>query len=120
MDTPTREEIDLKLENLELKMDGRLAAIESGIGDLKAASQNAAAQFSSLKNTLIITAISSVLAVAGLNYALTSNMLAAFDSGKAIGRDQAEVKKQTEEMAALLKAMREQLDTSKVAAKGAK
>jgi hypothetical protein len=102
MNAPGREEVDLKLQNLELKIEVRLAAIESGINDIK--SFNA-----SLKTTLILTAISVVFAVAGLNYALTSNLNAAFESGKDTGKDQSEVRKQLDATAALLKSLQEQV-----------
>ncbi len=68
-----------------------------------------------LKTTIIVTAISAVLAivfgVAAFNATVLSNMVASFESGKNTSAAQAEVKRQTEETAALLRRMREELDS---------
>lgn len=90
MNTPTREEVDTKLVNLELRIENRLAAMEGAIVQLSADLRAAMEQFRSLKVTIILTGISSVFAVAGLNYAMISNVTAAYDSGKNSGKELAE------------------------------
>lgn len=105
----TREELDAKLEAIEARMDARVVTIggkidaflaaqterdkaseyrfqriESDISEIK---QSIGSSFGSMKNTLIVTAVSTVLAivigVAAFNATLTSNMLSAFQAGKA-------------------------------------
>lgn len=104
MNEITREEFNAKLETIEVKMDARVEAVSSKIdGFLTAQAERdkrldaALAQISrdhgetksgisSMKTTLIVTAVSTVLAIvlgiAGFNTALTSNMLSAFQLGK--------------------------------------
>lgn len=108
MNDITREELNAKLEAVEARMDGRVASIEGKIDAFLAAQaerdkaseyrfsrietdvadikQSLSKSFSSLKSTMIVTAVSTVLAIvigiAGFNAMLTSNMLAAFQVGK--------------------------------------
>lgn len=109
----SREELDAKLEIIELRMDsrvasieGRCAGIESKIDSFIAVQQEQMrfnehrfesyekgfgemrTEIKSLKTTIVVTAISTVLAivigVASFNAALTSNMMGAFQAGKEI------------------------------------
>ena len=70
-----------------------------------------------LKTTIIVTAVSAVLAIvlgiAAFNATVLSNMVAAFESGKNTSAAQAEVKRQAEETAALLRRMGDELDARK-------
>lgn len=104
----SREELNAKLEAVEARMDGRVASIEGKI-DAFLAAQTHQQRFNehrfdsyeksvgemrneiktdlkSLRSTIIVTAVSTVLAivigVAGFNATLTSNMLSAFQFGK--------------------------------------
>ncbi|WP_321144559.1 hypothetical protein [Pseudomonas extremaustralis] len=100
----SREEFNAKLETIEVKMDARVESVSAKIDGFLAAQAErdkrldaALSQISkdnsetkssigSMKTTLIVTAISTVIAivlgVAGFNTALTSNMLSAFQAGK--------------------------------------
>jgi len=145
MSMPTREEFDAKLETIEVRMDGRVASIEANIngfmgrmeerslrsderfksmdermgrfeqimGDTQTSIQ---ASISNLKTTMIVTALSTVLAivlgVAAFNSTVLSNMLASFESGKNTSAVQAEVKRQAEETAALLKQLQERMPST--------
>lgn len=115
MSTPTREEIDAKLELIETRMDGRVASIESSVRAAIAESQETRRDIKSLKWTIIFTAVATVVGLWGVNAAIFSNMVASFESGKSTATAQAEVKKQTEETAALIKQMRDDLDARRVA-----
>ncbi len=70
-------------------------------------------QMSSLKTTIVVTGIASVLTVifgvAGINAALLSNMLASFESGKSAAATHAELKQQGEETATLVRQIQRQL-----------
>lgn len=131
----SREEIDAKLETIEVRMDGRVASIEAKIdgfmgrleekfgrmddrmthieADISTARTEVKSMIGSLKTTTIVTAISAVLAivlgVAAFNATVLSNMVASFESGKNTSAAQAEVKRQTEETAALLKQIQAQI-----------
>jgi hypothetical protein len=131
MTTPTREEIDATLETAEVRMDGRVAAIEANINgfmgrieerslrtdDRFARIENGLketqASIRSLKTTMIVTAISSVLAIvfgiAAINATLLSNMVASFESGRNVSAAQAEVRRQAEETAVLLKQLQDRM-----------
>jgi hypothetical protein len=104
MNEITREEFNAKIETIEAKMDARVESVSAKIeGFLSAQAERdkrldaALAQISkdngdtktsigSMKTTLMVTAVSTVLAIvlglAGFNTALTSNMLSAFQIGK--------------------------------------
>jgi hypothetical protein len=121
MNTLTREELDAKLETIEVRMDGRVASIEAKIDGfigrfedrtsrMEADLSATRSEFKTLKTTIIITAIASVLGLYGANVGMVQTMLAAFESGKSSSAAQAEVKKQSEETAALLKQMQVQLN----------
>ncbi|KDR34743.1 hypothetical protein BG57_04000 [Caballeronia grimmiae] len=127
MSTPTREEIDAKLEAIEARMDGRLASIDGKIdsflarmeerekaGEVRAESLKESLQrtndavsrvensSSSLKYWLIGTAIATVVALASLNATILSNMVASFESGKNTSSAQAQVAQQIKETQELL------------------
>lgn len=128
----TRQELDAKLETIEARMDGRVAAIQASIDGfmgrmeerslrtddrfarIEESQRDTQASLGGLKTTIIVTALSTVLAivfgVAAFNATVLSNMLASFESGKNTSAAQAEVKRQTEETAALLKQIQQRLD----------
>lgn len=141
MNTPSREEIDAKLEAIEARMDGRVAAIQASIdgfmgrmeerslrtddrfermdqrmSGIESTMRETQASIGNLKTTMIVTALSTVLAivlgVAAFNATVLSNMLASFESGKNTAAVQAEVKRQSEETALLLKQIQAQLPTA--------
>lgn len=103
MNDITREEFNAKIETIEVKMDARVQAVTSKIDGFIAAqderdkrldlilaqiskdSGEAKSSISSMKGTMIVTAISTVLAivigVASFNTSLASNMMSAFQLG---------------------------------------
>lgn len=113
MNEITREEFNAKLETIEAKMDARVESVSSKIeGFLSAQAErdkrldavlaqigkdngDTKTSISSMKTTLIVTAVSTVLAivigVAGFNTALTSNMLSAFQLGKSSSTSTSEI-----------------------------
>jgi Flp pilus assembly protein TadB len=131
MNAPTREEFNARIEAVEARMDGRVTAIQASIegfmgrmeerllrtddrfARIENSQRETQASLGSLKTTIIVTAVSTVLAivlgVAAFNATVLSNMVASFESGKEMSAAQAEVKRQTEETAALLKQMQQQL-----------
>lgn len=104
MNDITRDELNAKLETIEVKMDARVEAVSAKIEGFLAAQTErdkrldavlaqigkdngeTKSSISSMKTTLVVTALSTVVAivlgVAGFNTALTSNMLSAFQAGK--------------------------------------
>lgn len=100
----SREELNAKLETIEVKMDARVESVSSKIDGFLGAQferdkrldaalaqiakdhSETRAGISSMRTTLIITAVSTVIAivlgVAAFNSALTANMMSAFQLGK--------------------------------------
>ena len=135
MTTPTREEIDAKLDTKSARMEASVASIREIIagftgrmderfGRMDERMQNSEASalriqqsISDLKSTMVVTAIATVLSivfgVAAFNATVLSNMVTAFESGKSTATAQAEVKKQAEDTAALLRQIQQGIDESK-------
>jgi len=107
MTTPTRDEIDLKIENMQLRMDGRLSSIEGKMDALAAqvgGSERAMALLAeravaaaesagNLKQTLWITSITTILSVLGIalaayfgtqasNIGIVGSTISAFEAGR--------------------------------------
>lgn len=74
-DAVSRYELDAKLETIEARMDARIGRIEESNVRIESS-------LSSLKTTMIVTAISSVLAIAAINIGVIQTMFGAFESGK--------------------------------------
>ncbi|MDH0342859.1 hypothetical protein [Chromobacterium haemolyticum] len=85
-DSVTREILDSKLELIESKLDAKVQRIEDKMDGFLAASKETQDSIKSLKTTIIVTAVSTVLAivlgVAAFNSTVLSNMVASFESGK--------------------------------------
>jgi chromosome segregation ATPase len=119
MDTYSRDEVDLKLQNVELRIENRLQAMEIAIAHLnekmdavmKTVSEQMR-EIRSLKITILLAALSSVFAVAALNASLYSNMLAAFDSGRATATEKAEIKQMLDHSRRLAEKAERQFEAS--------
>jgi hypothetical protein len=123
-----REEIDAKLTANEARNGAQYAVINGKldviverldnqskrIDRLDRSVEAATGALSSLRGTIVLTGLTSVVAiilgVAGFNAALLSNMTAMFESGKVNAEMQYETRRQVEETAALLKSMQEKYD----------
>ena len=117
----TREEIDAKLEANEARRDAMFATINGKLdliverleSQIKRIDKLEQAMIS-LKSTVIITGISSsiaiILGVAGFNATLLSNMTATFESGKETATMQYETRRMAQETNTLLKKMEERLN----------
>lgn len=103
MNEISREEFNAKLETIEVKMDARVEAVsakiegflaaqterdkrlDAALAQITANHSETKSSLSSMKTALVVTAVSTVLAivfgVASFNTALTSNMMAAFQVG---------------------------------------
>jgi septal ring factor EnvC (AmiA/AmiB activator) len=120
----TREEVDAKILANEARSDAQVAAILAKIDgiiatieDLKQQIRTLHVAFVDLKKTVILTGISSVLAImfgmAGFNAALLSNMTGAFESGKDTGQWQSDMRKQSDETRQSLSDMRKQSEENR-------
>lgn len=120
---------------LEARMDGRISSMEATFSSfvklmderqkisdarfdrIEAMLTEMRANIASLRTTIVVTGISSVLAavlgISAFNAALYSNMLAALSAGKEMAAIQAEVKKQAEQTAVLIKNMQAQQEKKK-------
>jgi chromosome segregation ATPase len=82
---------DQAIERRFISIENRMDRVEKGMV--------------TLRTTVIVTGISVVLGIAGLNAAIMQNMQAAFDSGRMVSASQAEVQRQIRETDASLKAI---------------
>ncbi|MDB5754261.1 MAG: hypothetical protein JWR56_689, partial [Massilia sp.] len=100
------ERMDQRFERMGERFERIDSRIDKPGAELRAA-------ISGLKSATITTGISAVLAivigVASFNATMLSSMVTAFESGKNTSAAQAEVKRQTEETAALLKQIQQQI-----------
>lgn len=130
MDHPSRDEMEARFEVVEVGADARAAAFQATVDAfiavmnertirdnerferLEAAIAEMREQIRSLRVTIIVTALSStiaiVLGVGTLNAAMFSNMIAAFESGKEIAATQARLQHQSEDTATAQAELRRQ------------
>ena len=139
MESPSRQEIDAKLDSIENRVDRRVTPIEASLDAfmevmnertagmderarradarmdrLEATVESIKLAVSSLKTTVIVTAITAVLAtvfgVAAFNATVLSNMIASFQAGMELSSVRAEMKQQAQDTAALIREMRDDLE----------
>lgn len=106
MSPVTRLELNARLETVEVRLEARIAALERSMKDV----QNS---ISNLKSTVLWTAVTSVIAIAAFNATLLSNMVASFESGKDTSEAQAEIRRQTDETARIIREIQAQLAEQK-------
>lgn len=86
MEYPSRHEIDAKLETIEVKMDSRMTRIEEALKGITQSQAEVLSSNRSTRTTIVVTGVSSVLAVVlgvgAFNATVLSNMVASFESGK--------------------------------------
>lgn len=107
--------LDAKLQVIETRMDARIQRIEDKMDAFVEANKETQVSVKSLKLTIVVTAISTVLAivlgVAAFNSTVLSNMVAAFESGKNTSAAQAQVQQQLRDTQALLESIKQQQST---------
>ena len=108
----SKDMMDARLEIIETRMDARVTRIEEMTDVIVVSLKDTQASIKSLKETVIITAISSVLAivlgVAAFNATVLSNMVASFESGRHISATEAQVMQQIKDVQALLDQVKKQ------------
>ncbi len=86
MEYPTRQEIDAKLETIEVKMDSRMTRIEDALRGISQSQAEVLSSNKATRTTIVVTGISTVLAVVlgvgAFNATVLSNMVSSFESGK--------------------------------------
>lgn len=97
MSTVTKDLLDARLETIEARMDARMAHIEGLVGNIAQSQADMRREMDSMRSeskaenkstrtTMLVTGISSVLAivlgVGAFNATVLSNMVASFESGK--------------------------------------
>jgi hypothetical protein len=128
--TPPNNADETPVAVLEARMDGRISSMEATFSSfvklmderqkvsdarfdrIEAMLTEMRANIASLRTTIVVTGISSVLAavlgISAFNAALYSNMLAAMSAGKEMAQTQAEMKRIVEEAAILVKQAKEE------------
>lgn len=115
MNDITREELDARLENQQLKVDARLKEFESKVTD-GLTQMNHSLQLldkdldgvRGLKGTIILNSILSVIAIVGIVIAVMAYGIANFDSGRDTSAAIQEMKQQSAETRLLLEQMKAQ------------
>ena len=74
---------DQAIERRFVSIEARLDRVEKGL--------------ISIRSTIIVTGVSVIIGIAGLNAAILQNMQASFDSGRMVSASQAEVQRQVNE-----------------------
>jgi hypothetical protein len=86
MNAVSKDLLDARLETIEVRMDARMARIEDSLKAIASSQTEVLASNKSTRTTMIVTGISSVLAivlgVGAFNATVLSNMVASFESGK--------------------------------------
>jgi hypothetical protein len=133
--TPPANTAETQIAVLEARTDGRISSMETTFANfvklmderqkvadarfdrIEAMLAEMRANISSLRTTIIVTGISSVLAatfgIAALNTSMQSNMLEALKGGKEMAIQQAEVNRLVRETAVLLKQMQDEKQAPK-------
>lgn len=106
MSPVTRVELNARLETIEVRLDGRIAALETGMKEVQNSIGN-------LKSTILWTAVTSVIAIAAFNATVLANMVASFEAGKDTSEAQAEIRRQTDETTRILREIQAQLAEQK-------
>lgn len=92
----------VQIDNRFARVEARMSTIEAAVGGM----QNA---IGGLRTTIVVTAIGAVIGVAAFNATVLNNMLASFESGRNVSAAQAQIQRQAEETAALLRQIQQAL-----------
>jgi hypothetical protein len=120
MDYPSRDEMEARIATVDARSDGRVLAIQASIDGFNARMDERAArnderftrieailadmqlQIRSLKTTIVVTALSTGIAVSlgigAMNATMTATLLAAFEAGSGVGAAQAEMKRNVDRL----------------------
>lgn len=135
MVSPSRSEMDARLEAVEARMDARISSMSSKLdatlaeikadrvrfahvessmadmrNDIKASAKETVAQTSSLKTTIVVTAIATVIGLWGANIALLGGMRDSFSAGKDQGKSDVQISQEMRDLKEQMKAVQEALD----------
>jgi hypothetical protein len=103
----TRDEMNAKLETIEVRMDARISRIEESNARIESG-------IASMKTTVIVTAVGAVLSIvfgiAAFNATLLSSMTASFESGKTTAASISDAANQLKQTQEDIRMIRERLD----------
>lgn len=124
MNYPSRDEMEARIATVETRVGGRAATFQATVDGyialmnereiedrqrfdrIEAMVADIQTQIRSLKTTIIVTAISTgiavVLGIGAINATLSSNILAAFEQGAGVSSAQADMRRQVEKTTALV------------------
>lgn len=98
-----------QIDNRFVQIDNRFAQMEARMSTMEAALGSMQNSIGGLRTTIIVTAIGAVIGVAAFNATVLNNMLASFESGRNVTAAQAQIQRQAEETAALLRQIQQGL-----------
>lgn len=105
-------EIDARFAQIDARfaqIDVRFVQVEARMSNIEATVAGMQNAIGGLRTTIIVTAIGAVIGVAAFNATVLNNMLASFESGRNVSAAQAQVQRQAEETAALLRQIQQGL-----------
>jgi len=130
MDYPSRDEMEARIATVEARVSGRAATFQATVDGyiarmdereiedrqrfdrIEAMVADIQAQIRSLKTTIIVTAISTGIAVSlgigAMNATMTATILAAFETGSGVAAAQAEMKRNADRLIAAVEALEKQ------------
>lgn len=96
-----------RVDDRFVRIDERFVRVDERLDKVDKRFDQVDRRIDQLRTTIILTGVTSVITIvlgmAAFNAALLSNMIAGFDSGRAVARDHAELHRQIEETAVLLR-----------------
>lgn len=98
-----------QIDNRFAQVDNRFAQVAARMSTMEAALGGMQNSIGGLRTTIIVTAIGAVIGVAAFNATVLNNMLASFESGRNVSAAQAQIQRQAEETAALLRQIQQGL-----------
>lgn len=105
-------EIDARFAQVDARfaqVDARFAQVEARMSNIEATVVGMQNAIGGLRTTIVVTAIGAVIGVAAFNATVLNNMLASFESGRNVSAAQAQIQRQAEETATLLRQIQQGL-----------
>lgn len=95
--------LEASIHALSRRMEERFAQVDARMSHIEASVAATKNEIGGLRTTIVVTAIGAVIGIAAFNATVLSNMLASFESGRNVSAAQAQVQRQAEQTATLLR-----------------
>lgn len=105
-------EIDARFAQIDVRfaqIDVHFVQVEARMSNIEATVAGMQNAIGGLRTAIVVTAIGAVIGVAAFNATVLNNMLASFESGRNVSAAQAQIQRQAEETATLLRQIQQGL-----------